>query len=199
MTTTAAGNRVRRSARFAVLPENGDTSVQGVSSRRARMTERLREDRFPNTQDWAFRVGTSPSGRFQVVEEPRKRTKMFSEQGIRWDAAKFILIGVGCVMAVVLLVMLASIGSSSSQIRMLDEKISAVEKMNAEMEGSLAVHSGDVSVCTEAVRLNLISSSGAQTISLTAPTGASLMLSSQESTAAEATEEPVMRASLTGE
>lgn len=156
------------------------TSIRGVSARRARMTDRLREDRFPNTQDWSVKAGVSPSGRFQVVEEPRKRTALISAAGIRWDAARTVLMVTGSLMIVVLLVMLATIGSSSMQIRQLDEKISAVEQYNEEMRGKLAAQSGDISVCTEAVRLNLISSSGAQTIRLTAPQGARLTLSGEE-------------------
>ncbi len=155
------------------------TSIRGVSARRARMTDRLSEDRFPNTQDWSVKAGVSPSGRFQVVEEPRHRTALISAAGIRWDLARVMLMVIGSVMIIVLLVMLATIGSSSLQIRQLDEKISAVEEYNEQLRGKVAAHSGDISVCTEAVRLNLISSSGARTIQLTAPQGANLMLSEQ--------------------
>ncbi len=193
--TTAADTRVRRSARYAAMPESRSTGIQGVSARRARMTERLNEERFPNTQDWAFKAGVSPSGRFQVVEEPRKRKKIISPEGIRWDVARVIFLVLGAVMVVVMLVMLASIGKSSSVIHVLDEKISAVEAYNEALSGEVAAQTGDISVCTEAVRLNLISSGGARTIQLTAPEGASLMLNSLETeAAAEATEVPALRA-----
>ncbi len=193
--TTAADTRVRRSARYAAIPEIGSTGIQGVSARRARMTERLNEERFPNTQDWAFKAGVSPSGRFQVVEEPGKRRRIISSEGIRWDAARAAIIALGAVMAVVLLVMLASIGKSSSVIHTLDEKISVVEAYNEELSGRVAAQTGDISVCTEAVRLNLISSGGARTIQLTAPEGASLVLSDLETaSAAEAAEGPALRA-----
>ncbi len=198
--TTAVGNRVRRSVRFAGLSETGGTGVQGVSSRRARMSEeRLSSARFPNTQDWAGGVGVSPSGRFRVVEEPRKRTPLISAEGIRWDFARLLLTIAGAVMITVLLVMLASVGASSANIRQLDRKVSAVEKYNEELQGQVASHSGDISVCTEAVRLNLISSGGAQTIRLTAPEGAGLVLSGQDAAAENSGGNTGLRALAAGE
>ena len=54
-------------------------------------------------------------------------------------------------------------------------------------------NTGSASVCTEAVKLNLISSSGAQTIRLTAPADARLVLS----TAAQAAENADLEGRLT--
>ncbi len=197
--TTAAEGRIRRGERYRVYTEAENTGIRGVSARRARMTDSLNEDRFPNTQDWTVKAGMSPSGRFQIVEEPRKRIPLISAAGIRWDLARTALMIIGSVMIVVLLVMLAAIGSSSLQIRQLDEKISAVEQYNEELRGKISAESGDISVCTEAVRLNLISSSGARTIQLTAPRGANMMLSDRETTGQTSGEDHGMRAMAAAE
>ena len=89
--------------------------------------------------------------------------------------------------------MLAGMGLSSRSIRRLDNKIEDMAKRNETLRQELAVNAGDVSVCTEAVKLNLISGYGAQTIQLTAPEGATMTLvDSQETTGGN---EPETRAS----
>ena len=126
---------------------------------------------FTNTQDWTNSLEMSPSGRFRVVEETKPRQKFFSRSGIRWDAAWVILAAVVILCAAILLADIAGMGLGSRSIGRLGGKIEDQIKVNEQMKQELAVSAGDVSVCTEAVKLNLISGSAAQTIHLTAPQG----------------------------
>ena len=99
------------------------------------------------------------------------------------------------VLSVVLLVEFASIGASSLRIQKLETRIENARVKGEQLQRQLAEQGGDISVVTRAVEMNLISSSGATTIELRAPSGATLLL--VENQAAEATAEPDMRASLT--
>ena len=64
----------------------------------------------------------------------------------------------------------------------LESKINAITERNDQMKSELEIKAGDVSVCTEAVKLNLISSRGVQTIQLTAPTEANLTMMTAQNT-----------------
>ena len=111
-----------------------------------------------------------------MIEEARPKQKWFGAEGIRWDAARFLLILGASLMFAVLLAVLASIGASDLQIQKLQDKISAVEQKNEKLQAELAASTGDISVCTEAIKLNMISSNGARTLTLTAPQGAGMLL-----------------------
>jgi len=124
---------------------------------------------FSNTQDWTGSMGMSPSGRFSVAEEARKKQKAFSAEGIRWDAAWITIAAAVILCAAILLADVAGMGLGSRSIRRLDSKIEDQTRRNEALAQDLALSAGDVSVCTEAVKLNLISGFGAQTIELTAP------------------------------
>ena len=141
--------------------------VNSLHRQRMSCSDNLRT--FTNAQDWTGGMGISPSGRFQVVEEARPKQKAFSREGIRWDAAWIAIIAVIVLCGAVLLSDVAGMGLSSRSIRRLDNKIEDMAKRNETLRQELAVNAGDVSVCTEAVKLNLISGYGAQTIQLTAP------------------------------
>ncbi len=176
--TSAASSRIRRRIRYAQFDMASENRVQKGSLNRERMScsEQLRSGTYQNTQDWASGVGVSPSGRFKVIEEALPKKRLISSEGIRWDLARTLLIVCGGLMLAILLAELASIGASSVQIRKLEEKIEAVQLKNKNLEANLAVSAGDISVCTEAIKLNMISSSGAKTITLTAPQDASMLL-----------------------
>lgn len=60
----------------------------------------------------------------------------------------------------------------------LDKKIADMAGKNEKLQTEIALRNDDASVYTEAVKLNLISSSGVQTIRLTAPEEAKLTISS---------------------
>jgi len=139
------------------------------SLHRQRMTCADSVQSFTNTQDWTGGMGISPSGRFRVVEEARPKQKVFSREGIRWDAAWISLVAVIVLCAAILLADVAGMGLGSRSIGRLDSKIADMTRRNAELKKELEICTGDVSVCTEAVKLNLISGNGAQTIRLTAP------------------------------
>ena len=147
--------------------------------RRSRMTCSASLRSFTQTQDWTGGMAMSPSGRFRVVEEPVRKQKIFTKDGIRWDAACICLIVTALVLAVILLVDLSGIGISMRNIEKLNTKISQVSETNEQLQAQLDYSAGDVTVCTEAVRRNLISSGGARTIRLTAPTNANLTPASQ--------------------
>ncbi len=139
------------------------------SLHRQRMTCSDSLQSFTNTQDWTNGMSVSPSGRFRVVEEARPKQKIFSREGIRWDAAWISLIAVTVLCAALLLADVAGMGLGSRSIVRLNNKITDMTRRNQELKQELELNAGDVSVCTEAVKLNLISGYGAQTIVLTAP------------------------------
>jgi cell division protein FtsL len=124
---------------------------------------------FTNTQDWTGGMEMSPSGRFRVIEEAKPKQKFFSKEGVRWDAAWVAIVVLVLLCAAILLADLAGMGIGSRSINRLDLKIADQSKRNDELKQELAASSGDVSVCTEAVKLNLISGYGARTIQLTVP------------------------------
>ena len=124
---------------------------------------------YINAQNWTNHMEMSPSGRFRVVEEAKPRQRMFSKEGIRWDVAWGLLAFVVVLCAAILLVDAASMGIHSRTISRLDSKIADQTQRNEALKQELSLSAGDVSVCTEAVKLNLISGFGAQTISLTVP------------------------------
>ena len=124
---------------------------------------------FTNTQDWTGGMEMSPSGRFRVIEEAKPKQKFVSRDGIRWDAAWIAIAAVIILCAAVLLADLAGMGIGSRTISRLDAKIADQGRRNDGLKQELTVSSGDVSVCTEAVKLNLISGYGARTVMLTVP------------------------------
>ena len=198
MANAAAGSgRIRRSVRFAQLDAQTAPGGREFTPRRERITvtDRLEMPSFQNTQDWTGGMGISPSGRFQVAEGHGRKQRPFSRKGIRQDWARVILWILAAILSVVLLVEFASIGASSLRIQKLKTRIENARVKGEQLQRQLAEQGGDISVVTRAVEMNLISSSGATTIELRAPSGATLLL--VENQAAEATAEPDMRASLT--
>ncbi len=196
MTSTPA-KRVRRSLKYLQFDMEGDHRVRYGSLDRDRITvsERVDTERFQNTQDWVRSAGVNASARLRVPENRRGRPVLLTADGIHRTLARAILGLLACMIAVLLLVELGAIGISRANIRKMNEKIAAVEERNELLRQDLARASGDVSVCTEAIRLNLISSGGARSIVLTAPEGASLMLTDKDGTGVKTTEEPELRAS----
>ena len=190
---SASSGRIRRSVRFARLDAQAGPAGR-ETARRERMTvgPRLEMPSFQNTQDWTGGMGVSPSGRFRVAEEPGRRRKMFSRDGIRRDLARILLWILLVVLSVTLVVQFASIGAGSLRIRKLESKMAAARSRSEELERELAEKGGDIRVVTRAVEMNLISSGGAPTIRLEAPSGATLTL---VETPAQATAEPELRAS----
>ena len=96
-------------------------------------------------------------------------------------------------LAVILLVEFAEIGASSLQAQKLQTRITAAEAKGKTIRAELAASSGDISILTKAVEMNLISSGGAQTILLTAPAAATMNLVT--SSPAAPTAEPALAAS----
>ncbi|MBR2824367.1 MAG: hypothetical protein IKE24_11860 [Clostridia bacterium] len=192
--TTASGSagRIRRSVRFAqVEPQRTPAAPQ-----RQRFTEadHLRDRSFQNTQDWTGSMGLSPSGRFRVLEKGEKKEKPLTRRGIRKDWGRAALIVLAAVMTTVILVETAHLGLGQINIRKLNERIASMEVRNEELRETLARSSGDISVCTEAVKMNLVSSNGVRPIPLTAPTDARMVPTEQAVT----TERGDIKASATG-
>jgi len=188
-----APGRIRRSVRFAQLDAQNDAPSRESMPRRERIrvSERLEMPSYQNTQDWTSGVGMSPSGRFQVIEDARERRKAFGREGLRKDVARALIWATAALLCVILLIQFASVGASSLQIQKLERRVETAQNKKQELRGQLDRVSGDISVCTKAVQLNLISSGGARTISLTAPLGATMMLVESQ---ASSTEEPDLRA-----
>ena len=85
-----------------------------------------------------------------------------------------------------LVVDVANIGTGSRTITKLNSSIRGLENDNERLQAEITLSTGSASVCTEAVRLNLISSNGARTIRLTAPVNARLTFSTAEKAAENA-------------
>jgi hypothetical protein len=151
---------------------------QHADIRRSRMTCSADLPGIRQTQDWTGSMDMSPSGRFQVIEERKPKVRMISGEGIRWSAALTILILVSVVLCAILLADLAGMGNSGRMITKLNSKIHTVESRNEDLKLELEMSTDSATVCTEAVRMDLISSNGAQTIRLTAPQDARITLSS---------------------
>lgn len=163
-----------------------DFRQQQADIHRSRMTCSASLPAFHQTQDWTGGVGMSPSGRFRVIEESKPKKRIVSREGIRWNAAIALLVILGVLFAVILVADLAGIGKSGRTIGKLNSKIETLENKNSEINAQIEMESGSASVCTEAVKLNLISSNGAKTIRLTAPSNAQLMLSNADKAAENA-------------
>ena len=151
---------------------------QHADIRRSRMTCSADLPGIRQTQDWTGSMDMSPSGRFQVIEERKPKVRMISGEGIRWSAALTILILVSVTLCAILLADLAGMGNSGRMITKLNSKIHTVESRNEDLKLELEMSTDSATVCTEAVRMDLISSNGAQTIRLTAPQDARITLSS---------------------
>ena len=151
---------------------------QHADIRRSRMTCSADLPEIRQTQDWTGSMAMSPSGRFQVIEERKPKVRIISGDGIRWNAALTILILVSVILCAILLADLAGMGSSGRSIAKLNSKIHAVESKNEDLKLELEMSTDSATVCTGAVRMDLISSNGAQTIRLTAPQDARITLSS---------------------
>ena len=135
----------------------------------------------------------TPGGRIPVIEETQPKRKLFSAEGIRWDAALTVLIAIGVLLAAFLLADLAGIGTGSRTIGKLNSSIKDLEHRNEQIRAEIEMNTESTSVCTEAVKMNLISSNGATTVKLTAPVNAQLTLS----TAAQAAENEELEGRLT--
>ena len=155
-----------------------ESRQQQASLHRERMTcaDTLRFD--TQSQDWTGSMGISPSGRFQVIESATPKKSVFSNEGVRWDVAWIVIIAVAVLCVAILLANLAGIGLGDRTLNKLDRKITEMAGKNEKLQAELALRDNDISVCTEAVKLNLISANGAQTIRLFAPEEAKLTISS---------------------
>ena len=151
---------------------------QHADIRRSRMTCSADLPGIRQTQDWTGSMAMSPSGRFQVIEERKPKVRIISGEGIRWNAALTVLILVSAILCAVLLSDLAGMGNSGRMIAKLNSKIHSVESRNEELKLELEMSTDSATVCTGAVRMDLISSNGAQTVRLTAPQDARITLSS---------------------
>ena len=190
--SAAPGGRIRRSVRFAqVEPRSGQAQPQ---RQRFTVADHIDTRTFQHTQDWTEGMGVSPSGRFRVIEKGEKRQKPISRAGIRGDWGRACLLALLAALVVFFLVELAALGTSGLNIRKLNRQIEAMEARNAELRVMLERSSGDISVCTEAVKMNLVSSNGVRPIQLTAPEGASMVLTETQS----GQEADHLRASVTG-
>lgn len=132
-------------------------------------------------------------GRKPVIEETKPRRGIFSSEGIRWDAALAALVLAGVLLMAILLADAAAIGSTGHTVSKLASSIEKLASENEWIQEQIAQSTDSASVCTEAVKLNLISSCGAMTIRLTAPVDAQLTLSS----AAQAAENADLQVRMT--
>ena len=161
-----------------------DFRQQQADIHRSRMTCSASLPSFHQTQDWTG--GLSASKRIPVIEETRPRQRLISSEGIRWNAAITALVIIGLVLAVILAADLASIGNSGRTITKLNSSIRELQARNERTQAEIDMQANDSSICTEAIKLNLISSNGARTIRLTAPANTQLTFSTAEKAAENA-------------
>ena len=159
---------------------------QHADIRRSRMTCSADLPNIRQTQDWTGSMAMSPSGRFRVIEERRPKVRVISGDGIRWNAALTVLVLVSVILCGILLADLAGMGNSGRMITRLGSRIQAIENKNEDLKLELEMSTDSATVCTEAVRMDLISSNGAQTIRLTAPQNARFTLTSASAAAENA-------------
>jgi len=153
---------------------------------RSRMTCSASLPEFKQAQDWTGGMSISQSGRIQAIEETRPKRRLLSSEGIRWDAAIAALVLAGLVFLGILMADLAGIGSSSRTAGKLNTKITTLENRNSQLQAEIDLNAATANVCTEAVKLNLISSGGATTIRITAPLNSGMTLSSADKAAENA-------------
>lgn len=161
-----------------------DFRQQQADIHRSRMTCSASLPSFHQTQDWTG--GLSASNRIPAIEETKPRQRLISSEGIRWSAAVTALIIVGVLLMAFLVVDVTNIGAGGRTITKLNSSIRDLETKNERLQAEIELQAGSSSVCTEAVKLNLISSNGARTIRLTAPVNAQLTFSSAEKAAENA-------------
>lgn len=161
-----------------------DFRQQQADIHRSRMTCSGSLSSFHQTQDWTWNV--SPSGRIPVIEDTKPKQRLISADGIRWDLALAVLILAGILLAGILLADVAGIGTGGRTIRKLNASITELQEKNDRLQADIAMNMDSASVCTEAIKLNLISSNGATTIRLTAPSNAMLTLSTPDKAAENA-------------
>ena len=137
-------------------------------------------------QDWTGGMAMSPSGRFRVIEERKPRIPAVSGDGIRWNVALTVLILASLILCAILLADLAGMGNSGRMIAKLGSRIQTIETRNEELKTELEMCTDSATVCTGAVKMDLISSNGAQTIRLTAPQEARITLTSASEAAENA-------------
>ena len=157
-----------------------DQRQQQADIRRKRMTCSESLNAYRQSQDWTGSMGMSPSERFRVIEEAQPKRRLFSSQGIRWDAAIALIILVAVICGGILLAKVAGMGADGRTITKLSSKIETISEKNDRLLEMIAEATSDASICTAAVNMNLISSNGATTIRLTAPGNAQYTLSSAE-------------------
>ncbi len=163
---------------------NTDFRQQQADIHRSRMTCSASLPAFHQTQDWTGSL--TASNRIPVIEETKPKQRMISSEGIRWDAAIAALVIVGVLLVILLAADLAGIGASGRVITRLNTSVRDLEAKNERIQSEIDLAAGSASVCTEAVKLNLISSGGARTIRLTAPVNAQLTVSTAEKAAENA-------------
>lgn len=159
---------------------------QHADIRRSRMTCSDRLPSYQQTQDWTGNAAISPSGQFRVIEEKKPKTPFLSGEGIRWDAAMALLVLAGVILTAFLLADLAGIGTGDRILNKLESKIEAVENKNIQLREELNLSGSSLAVCTEAVKMDLISSNGARTIRITAPEETRMTLTSASKAAENA-------------
>ena len=159
---------------------------QHADIRRSRMTCSADLPGIRQRQDWTGGMAMSPSGRFRVIEERKPRIPAVSGDGIRWNVALTVLILASLILCAILLADLAGMGNSGRMIAKLGSRIQTIETRNEELKTELEMCTDSATVCTGAVKMDLISSNGAQTIRLTAPQEARITLTSASEAAENA-------------
>ena len=159
---------------------------QHMDIRRSRMTCSADFPGVRHAQDWTGGIPVSSSGKNPVVGETRQKAQLVSGEGIRRNVAVAALVIAGVILCALLLGDLAGIGTRSRTIGKLNSKITAIESKNENLRLELQLSTGSATVCTEAVKMDLISSNGARTIRLTAPQEAQFTLSTASAAAENA-------------
>lgn len=156
------------------------TDVRFSDVRRERMNCSLDPEKLYRVQDWTRNtVEMEKCIPVQPVREAKATQKLFTREGIRWTPAVWGLSLLAALLLAVLLIDLAGMGQTGKQIEKLNRKIATVTSANEQLKWELSLSDSDMSVLTEAVKLNLVSS-GSNIIKLYAPTDATLSLTAND-------------------
>ena len=169
-----------------------DFRQQQADIHRSRMTCSASLPSFHQSQDWTGGIAVCES-RKPVIEDTKPMRRVLSSEGVRWDAALAALILAGVLLLAFLLADVAAIGSTGHSVNKLNANIETLAADNERIRGQIEQGSSSANVCTEAVKMNLISSKGARTIRLTVPVNAQMTLS----TAAQAAQNAELQMRMT--
>lgn len=111
-----------------------------------------------------------------VAGQKEEKGSVFSDQGIRWDAATVILLALIVFFGVFLMAEAGNMILTRNRVEELQTEYDSVLASNREMEVSLSRQTDDSQIGYQAVSMGLVSTLGEKPISLIAPEDAVMVM-----------------------